>query len=130
MKTLPSQVTDQLDAQQARPVNLFIFNFDTPLYFAAAKSNVAFPTSGGNTYVAKACYYDSLSQDYSGNIIRLSARFDNTGKDMAAYAASLEFLNIWLTIKKVWRDALTNATYHDEIFHGIIEEYSFDYNWM
>jgi hypothetical protein len=130
MKSLPVQVTTQQAAEQSRPVNLFILNFETPLYFAAAKANVAFPATGGNTYVAKAINYDPLSQDYSGNIIRLNVRFDNSGQDMAAYAAALDFLGVWLTIKKVWRDALTNAIYHDEIFHGVIEGYSFDYNWM
>lgn len=129
MKTLPATVTTQQAAEQQRPVNLFTLNFDTPLYFAAAKSNVVFPTAG-TTYVAKAIEYDPVQQDSSGNIIRLTVRFDNTSKDMASYTTSLEFLGTWLTIKKVWRDALGDASYHDEIFYGIIEGYEFDYNWM
>ena len=129
MKSLPATVTTQQALEQQRPVNLFTFNFSSPLYFAAAKSNLVFPTLG-TTYVAKAIEYDPVQQDYSGNIIRLTARFDNTSKDMASYAASLEFLGVWLTIKKVWRDALGDVTYHDEIFYGIIEEYEFNYNWM
>lgn len=128
MKSLPSAVTDQMNAQQSAPVLLFTLGFSTPLYYAASKANIIFPT-GGQTYTAKAITFDRLQQSSTNNTYTLTVRFDNTSKDMASYAGTYEFQGTVLNIKRIYRDALGGATYYDELFNGTIETYEMNYYW-
>lgn len=128
MKNLPATIVTQIDAQQSKPVLIFTLNFSTILRFAASKSNVTFPTAG-NTYVAKAVMMDALSQEVNGNLTRVRVHFDNTAKDMAAYAVTYEFQGIILNVNRIFRDALGDASYYDELFNGPVETYEMDYNW-
>ncbi len=129
MKAINATVITQMDAEQARPVTLISIGLSNPLYYAASKAAVVFPTLG-QSYAAKAIQFDKYQQDIAGNLTRIKIRFDNVSKDMAAYATVFEFVGAIINIKRVYRDALGSALFFDEIFNGPVESYSLDYYWM
>lgn len=129
-KTLPAEIITQLDAQQKRPVLLFELGLSSTVRFAAYKVNVVFPTAG-NTYVAKAITISGDSQTLEGQIGRITIKFDNTFRDMASYANNEDFRGKSITIKRVYMDALGNATYYNEVFNGSMETVKeISRNWL
>jgi phage-related protein len=120
-KSLPAAVVTQIDATNKRPVLLFELYLASTLRFAAYKSNVTFPT-GGNTYTAKAITTEGLTQSLEGQIERVTIKFDNVAKDMAAYANNESFFGKKLIIKRVYLDALGDASNYNELFNGLMEQ--------
>jgi hypothetical protein len=86
-KSISSAVSTQLAAQQRRPVNLFILDLGSgvTLRYAASKQNIVFPAAG-NTYTAKAVTYNEVTTSLEGEVGRIEISFDNTVRDMAAFA--------------------------------------------
>jgi phage-related protein len=119
-RNIPAQVLAQMDATNKRPVLLFEIGLSATLRFAAYKSNITFPTAG-NTYTAKAIQISGVSQALEGQIGRITVKFDNVVRDMAAYAHNESFRGKTLIIKRVYLDALGDATYYNEIFNGYME---------
>jgi len=131
MKNFPSAVDTQLAAQKKQPVNLFILHLSSTVRFAASKTNVVFPSSGGNTYTAKAITVSGLDQSAQGTIERVTFKFDNTDRSMASYAHAEEFQNKVIEWWRVFRDALANSQNYIEMFRGLMEQPSgTDRNWM
>ena len=120
MKTIPSAVTTQMEAQQKRPALLFEIGLSAgTLYYVAEKDDL---TYAGNTYTAKAITLSNLTQSAEGQINRVTANFDNTSRDMAAYAVNAQFEGRPFIIKRVYKDALSDPTYYNELFRGTMEE--------
>jgi len=129
MKALSTAIQTQQAAQEKRPVNLIILELDSgTLRYAAAKQSITFPAAG-NTYTAKAIGYGGVQTSSEGQIGRLSVRMDNTARDMMSYANTTQFKGRMLTIWKVYHDA-SGSTDYEEIFRGVMEDPSFDYNWI
>lgn len=119
-KSLPAQVITQMDAQQKRPVLLFELGLVSTLRFAASKTNITFPTAG-NVYTAKAIQITDPSHTLEGQIGRITIKFDNVTKDMAAYANGEDFRGRSLIVKRVYLDALGDPSYYNEVFNGYME---------
>lgn len=119
-KDLPAAIITQLDAQQKRPVLLFELGLSSTIRFAAAKINVVFPTAG-NTYTAKAIQVSGVQQSLEGQIGRVTVKFDNVVRDMAAYADNEDFRGKSLIIKRVYMDELGDVSYYNEVFNGYME---------
>jgi len=119
-KALAASVIAQMDAAQKRPCILVELGLTTILRFAAHKLNIAFPT-GGNVYTAKAIRIDDIQQSLEGQIQRITMHFDNVTKDMAAYANNEAFKGKSLVVKRVYLDALGDASYYNEVFNGYME---------
>lgn len=119
-RDLPSAITDEMNATQKRPVLLFELGLSSTIRFAAYKTNITFPTAG-NTYTAKAIQISGISQALEGQIGRITVKFDNVVRDMAAYANNEEFRGKTLIIKRVYLDALGNAANYNEVFNGHME---------
>lgn len=119
-KELPAQVLAQMDATNKRPVLLFELGLTSPVRFVAYKTNITFPTAG-NVYTAKHITVSSVSQTIEGQIGRVTCTFDNVSRDMAAYANAVPFKGKSLTIKRVYLDALGDASYFNEYFNGVME---------
>lgn len=119
-KSLPAAVTTEMNAQQKRPVLLFEIGLSSTLRFAAYKTNIVFPT-GGNVYTAKAIQLSGVAQTLEGQINRVTVKFDNVVRDMAAYAYNEDFKGKSLVIKRIYLDAVGNATYYNEVFSGYME---------
>ena len=129
-KAISGTIQTQQAAQEKRPINLIILSLGTgTLRYAAAKSNVTFPT-GGNVYTAKAFTYGAVQTSLEGQISRVSIKLDNTQRDMMAYAAITPFKGMNVLIWKIYRDALGSAADYEEVFNGTMEEPGFDYNWI
>lgn len=127
MKTLDANVTTQLDAQGRKTVLLFELALTgLTLRYAAYKTSIVFPHGGATTYTAKAIMFGGVSQSLEGQIGRITVKFDNVAKDMAAYARSYVFEGRWLTIKRIFLDADNHApaasTEYIEVFHGKMEQ--------
>jgi len=118
---LPAAVLTQMDAAQKRPVLLFELGLSSTIRFCAYKTNIVFPT-GGNTYTAKAIKLSGVSQSLEGQIGRVTVDFDNVVRDMAAYAHNEDFRGKSFVIKRVYLDALGDATYYNEVFRGFFEK--------
>lgn len=119
-KDLQAAVETQKDAQQKRPVLLFELGLSSTIRFAASIDDVVFPT-GGNTYTAKTIHFGSVSQSAEGTVGRVTVKFDNVSRDMAAYLAIEPFKNKSLVIKRVYRDAMGSADNYVELFRGTME---------
>jgi hypothetical protein len=119
-KSVPAAVTTQMDLAGKRPVLLFELGLASTLRFAGYKVNIVFPT-GGNTYTAKHVITEGLSQSLEGQIERVVVKFDNVQRDMAAYAHNEDFNGKKLIIKRVYLDALGNASNYNELFNGTME---------
>ena len=120
-RNLPAQIIAQMDATNKRPVLLFELGLTSTIRYAANVSNVVFPTAG-NTYTAKAIKISSISQALEGQIGRVTVSFDNVVRDMAAFANNEDFRGKTLVIKRVYLDALGDASYYNEIFNGYMEQ--------
>ena len=119
-RNLPAAVLAQMNAVNKRPVLLFEIGLSSTLRYAAYVSNIVFPTAG-NTYTAKAIEISGVAQSLEGQIGRVTVKFDNVVRDMAAYAHNEHFKGKTLTIKRVYLDALGDATYYNEVFKGTME---------
>ena len=119
-KAIPADVITQMNAEYKKPCLLFELGLASTLRFAAYKTNVTFPT-GGNVYTAKAILIDGVSQSLEGQIGRINVRFGNVSKDMAAYANNEPFRGKSIVIKRVYLDAIGNATFYNEVFNGYME---------
>jgi len=119
-RDLPAAVLAQLNAVNKRPVLLFELGLSSTIRFAAYKTNITFPTAG-NVYTAKAIQATGMSQSIEGQIGRITLKFDNVVRDMAAYAHNQDFMGKTLIIKRVYIDALSDATYYTEVFNGPME---------
>lgn len=119
-KSISAEVITQMDATQKRPVLLFELGLSSTIRFAAYKTNIVFPT-GGNTYTAKAIMIPNVSQILEGQIGRVTIKFDNVTKDMAAYAHNEDFRGKSLIIKRIYLDAIGDAAYYNEVFNGHME---------
>ena len=120
-KAIPASVITQMDAAAKRPAILVELGLSYTLRFAAAKSNITFPT-GGNVYTAKAITVQGIGQSLEGQIQRITVDFDNVAKDMAAYADIEDFKGKTIIIKRIYLDAIGNATYYNEVFNGYMED--------
>lgn len=120
MKTLPVAVTTQMMAQQKRPALLLELGLSsTTLYYVAEKDDLTF---GGNTYSSKAITISEITQSTEGQINRITVNFDNTERDMAAYATYMTFEGRPIVIKRVYKDVISGTTHYNEIFRGTMEE--------
>ena len=119
-KSIPAQVITQMDAQQKAPCLLFELGLSSTIRFAAYMTDVTFPTAG-NTYTAKKIKVSGMNQSLEGQIGRVTVSFDNVSKDMAAYAANEDFRGKTLVIKRVYLDAVGDASYYNEVFNGTME---------
>lgn len=129
-KDLTESVLGQIGATRKRPVLLYEIGLTNPLKFAAYMSNVTFPT-GGDVYTAKAIMLSGLERTLEGQINRCTVRFDDVLSDMSAYADDEDFQGKTLIIKRVYLDALANATDYIEIFNGFMESPNdYDYAWL
>ena len=129
-RAIPASVITQMDAQQKRPVLLFELGLSSTLRFAAYKTNITFPT-GGNVYIAKAIQILGVSQTLEGQIGRITVKFDNVMRDMAAYAHNEDFRGISLIIKRIYLDEISDATKYNEVFNGHMERPSrFGRHWL
>jgi hypothetical protein len=129
-KSLPAQVITEMNLAQKRPCLLFELGLSSTLCFAAYKVNVTFPT-GGNVYTAKAMELGGVSQSLEGQIQRVTVKFDNVSRDMAAYADHEDFLGKSLVIKRVYLDTVGDASYYNEVFRGSIERpVEIDRHWL
>lgn len=126
-KNLSAQIITQLDAQQKKPVLLFEIELTgLTLRYVAYKTNIVFPHGGAITYSAKAIQFSGVSQSLEGQIGRITTKFDNVSKDMAAYLNSYDFEGRKFTIKRIYLDddnhAPVTATEYNEIFAGVMEQ--------
>lgn len=129
-RNIPSAVITQMDAQQKRPVLLFELGLSSTIRFAAYKTNITFPTAG-SVYTAKAIQLSGVSQALEGQIGRITVKFDNVVRDMAAYANNEDFRGKTLVIKRIYLDAVGDASYYNEIFRGYMERPSeFGRHWL
>ena len=119
-KDLPASVITQMDAAAKRPAILVELGLSSTLRFTVYKSNITFPT-GGNVYTAKAIKVRGIGQSLEGQIQRITVDFDNVTKDMAAYANNEDFKGKSLIVKRIYLDAIGNATYYNEVFNGYME---------
>lgn len=119
-KSFPAAITNQINAQQKRPVYLYELGLSSTIRFAAYKTNITFPT-GGNVYTAKFIQLSNISQNIEGQIGRVSVKFDNTVRDMAAYAHIEDFRGKSLIIKRIYLDEMGDESYCNEIFNGYME---------
>ena len=102
-KNLPSQIITQIDAQQKCPILLFELGLTSVVRFAAYKTNIVFPI-GGNVFVAKNVEITKISQSIEGQIGRVTVKFDNVSRDMAAYANIEDIRGKTLSIKSIYAD--------------------------
>lgn len=131
MKDLPASVLTQVNADGSQPVILFEFALGDvgTLRFCMAHTNLIFPYPGGNIYTARAFEIDDFAQE-ENQIGRVSFRTDNTTGEWTSYSNQVSFDGRAIVIKKIYRDALSNATYYNELFNGFLEEPSkIDRNW-
>ncbi len=119
-KSLDANIIAQLDAQQKRPVFLLEVGLSSTLRFAAYKTNITFPT-GGNVYTAKAIQVSNPKTSIEGQLDRITVKFDNVAKDMAAYANIEDFRGKSLIIKRIYLDEISDEDYYVEIFNGFLE---------
>lgn len=119
-KAIPGAVITEMNLAQKRPVLLFELGLSSPLRFTAYKTNIVFPTAG-NTYTAKAIQISGVSQSLEGQIGRVTIKFDNVIKDMAAYVNNEDFRGKSLIIKRIYLDSIANATDYNEVFNGHME---------
>lgn len=120
MKDLEAAVVTQLNATNKKPCLLFELGLSSTIRFAAYKTNVTFPT-GGDVYTAKAITVSGIGQSLEGQIERVTVKFDNTSKDMAAYANIQDFRGVSLIIKRIYLDAVASADNYVEVFNGVME---------
>ena len=119
-KAIPNAVITEMNLAQKRPALLFELGLSSTLRFAAYKTNIVFPT-GGNTYPAKTIQISGVSQSLEGQIGRVTIKFDNVMRDMAAYADNEDFRGKSLVIKRIYLDSIANATDYNEVFNGHME---------
>ena len=92
MKSLDANIITQINAQQRKQRLIFeIKLIGSTLRYAANIDNIIFPYSGGNIYTAKAINVSEIAQTLEGQIGKITVKFDNTAKDMAAYINSHVF---------------------------------------
>jgi hypothetical protein len=128
---VPASVDTQIAAEQSRPVNLCEIGLDAgTLRFAATKQNLVFPTAG-NTYTAKAMNFGNIHQTREGQIVKCQVKLDNVAQDMAGYNAAESFDGKSFVWKKIYRDAMGDASYYREMINGHMEgPCDLDYNWI
>ncbi len=119
-KDLPAQIITQLDATNKRPCLLFELGLASTIRFAAYKTNITFPTAG-NVYTAKAIEVSNVQQSLEGQVGRVTIKFDNVIRDMAAYANNEDFQGKFLTIKRIYLDEVGDSSYYVEVFNGYME---------
>ena len=120
-RAIPAAIIQQMDAVGKRPVLLLELGLASTLRYAAYKSNITFEATTGNPYTAKAIEVSGLSQSLEGQIGRITIKFDNVMKDMAAYANHEDFRGKSLIIKRIYLDSIVNATDYNEVFNGTME---------
>ncbi|MFH1781013.1 MAG: hypothetical protein ABH835_00115, partial [Patescibacteria group bacterium] len=120
-RAIPAAVITQMDAVGKRPVLLLELGLFSILRYAAYKSNITFEATTGSVYTAKAIEVSGLSQSLEGQIERITIKFDNVMKDMAAYANHEDFRGKKLIIKRIYLDSIVNATDYNEVFNGDME---------
>lgn len=120
-KQLPEAVVTQMDAAQKRPVILFELGLSSTLRYALYKSNITFPTGSSNVYTSKAIKVNGTSQSLEGQIQRIVIDLDNVSRDMFTYIYNEDFRNKSLIIKRIYLDAMGDASYYDEVFNGVME---------
>lgn len=119
-----------MDAEQKRPALLFELGLSSTLRFAAYMTNVTFPAAG-NVYTAKAIKAANVKYSLEGQVDRVTIKFDNVTKDMAAYAHNEDFRGKSLIIKRIYLDAVATADLYNEVFNGYMERPSdIDRNWL
>lgn len=128
---LPASVDTEIAAEYSRPILLFELYLDAgTLRYSATNVDVVFPT-GGNTYYAKAVAFENIKTTAEGQMETVSIQLDNIAQDMWTYNVAESFDGKQVIIKKVYRDALGNATYYREIFNGYMSEpKSVDKEWL
>ncbi len=120
-RDLPAAVITQMDATQKRPVLIFELGLTSTLRYVASNANVTFPTAG-NTYTAKNIQISGVSQAAEGQIGRITVKFDNVSRDMAAFVNNEDFRGKSLVIKRIYLDALGSADNYNEVFNGYMEK--------
>jgi len=120
-RAIPADVITQMNAAGKRPVLLLELGLSSTLRYAAYKSNITFEATTGSVYTAKTIEVSGLSQSLEGQIGRITIKFDNVLKDMAAYAANEDFRGKSLIIKRIYLDSIVNSTDYNEVFNGYME---------
>ncbi len=132
-KDLPGAVDAEIAAAKSRPVLLFTIGLDVgSLRFCNTKTNIVFPTGGGgDTYTAKTIQLGNMRQSRDNQIGKVTVAFDDVARDMSGYNNAEKFEGKSFDIWKVYRDALGNATFYNELFSGyLLEPKNIDYKWM
>jgi len=120
MKSIPSAVSAQMQLQQKRPALLFELGLSgNTLYYIAEKDDLVYANI---TYTAKAITISEFAQSAEGQINRITVNFDNTSRDMSAYATYAQFEGRPFIVKRVYKDALSGTTLYNEVFRGTMEE--------
>jgi len=130
-KDLPEGLITQIDAGKRRPVLLFELGLSSTIRFAASRANILFPDPAGNTYTAKAIELGEIKHGLEGHVERITLKFDNVAKDMAAYANYEDFEGKSLVIKRIFLDDCDSSDDYNELFHGVMERPdSINQNWL
>jgi hypothetical protein len=128
-KDFPSAVSAQIVAQNKRPALLYELGIaGTTLYYTDSKESLVF---AGRTYTHKAIAISQVEQSAEGQINGITVQFDNTTRDMAAYAILDTFENKPLVVKRIYLDAMSGSTLYNEYFRGEMETpSSIDQSWL
>lgn len=119
---LPGAVDTEIAAEKSRPVNLVEIALDSgTLRFSTTKNNIVFPTAG-NTYTAKSMQMARIKQSKEGQLIKVEFAFDNITGDMHGYNVAEKFDGKTIAWKKIWRDAVGDASYYRLMLFGYLEE--------
>jgi len=127
-RDIPGGLVTQIDADQRRPVILLELGLSTTIRFAVSRNNIVFD---GNTYTAKKVTFGSIGRSMGGTVGRVTLKFDNVAKDMAAYANAIDFEGKSITIKRIFLDDYDSATDYVGLFEGTLERpSSIDQQWL
>lgn len=130
-KDFEASVDTQVAAAKQRPIMLFEIELDSgTLRYAGVKSNLVFPT-GGNTYYAKDIELENIRFKSDDQLLQFTAKLDNVSRDMSGYNNAEKFEGKRFIAKRIWLDALGNASYYNELLYGDMKEpTTLDYHWM
>jgi len=127
-KGLEAAVITEIDAQQKRTrllVEVQPRPYLIPFRFAVSESNITFPHGGSITWTAKTIEVGDTMQSPEGQIGRISLKFDDVARDMAAYVDAYNFAGGTMIIKRIYLDgnhhAPTDPADYNEVFRGIME---------
>jgi len=118
-KTVNATLLAKLQLEANNPIYLVeIALTGTTLYLAANNGDVAFPSSGGQTYTGWGITFGAIKSQITGEVDRVAVRFDNTNLTFSGYVTSYAFPGRIMTIKRVAGDLLGSSNYVMTVFAG------------